>query len=122
MQAAGILPEEVIAQGRPFPMVAMTHIQNWIDLGIERQLFIPCDSQSVAMAVVGSLFARAQMDRLIASRNDLPLGINADSSSHTHRTQLGSLEGLASFILRGVQAFPLESTHPSPPNLDPNER
>ena len=95
IQSAGILPEEVFAQGRPFPLVAIQQTKEWIDLGIQKGVFAPCDSQSVAMLIVSSLFSRVQMSRLVEMRRDL------DISSSLHPA-LGSLDGLVKFLIKGL--------------------
>ena len=95
IQAAGILLEEVFAQGRPIPLVAMQETKEWIDLGIKNGVFMPCDSHSVAMLIVGSLFSRVQMSRLVEIHRD------RDISSSLHPA-LGSLDGLVEFLIKGL--------------------
>ena len=95
IQAAGILLEEVFAQGRPVPLVAIQETKEWIDVGIKNGVFMPCDSHAVAILIVGSLFSRVQMSRLVEVRCDL------DISSSLHPA-LGSLDGLVDFLIKGL--------------------
>ena len=108
IQSAGILPEEIFTQGRPFPLVAINQIKEWVDLGVQKGIFLTCDSHSVAMAIVGSLFAQVQISRLTKVHQDIYTSLWYDSTPD-------SLEGLVDFLIRGLcssTSFKTED-HPS---------
>lgn len=116
LQAAGVLPEEIFAQGGVHPFVACARVEEWLRRGVEAGLFAPCDTRAVAAGIVAAVFGRVQMSRLAASH----------SSASDALAQLGAIEGLVEFFARGLTAqAPLgapRAAHTPHPLQDPTQQ
>jgi len=117
LQAAGILPEEIFVHGGAHPFVACARVEAWLARGVAAGLFAPCDTRAVAAGVVAAVFGRVQMSRLAASHEGAAEAL----------AQLGALEGLVEFFVRGLTAptpaspvQPTSPTSPTSPIKEPN--
>lgn len=95
LRTAGIQPQEVFKEGRPMPLVACESISLWLKRGIQKGIFVSCDESSVALTIVGSLFARAQMQK-----------INQPAMNGGWSISLGTLEGSLAILIRGLLVQP----------------
>ncbi len=93
LQAAGVLHEEIFAQGSTHPFVACARVEAWLARGVAAGLFAPCDTRAVAAGIVAAVFGRVQMGRLASSHE----------SAAEALAQLGAIEGLVEFFLRGLE-------------------
>ena len=90
LRVAGISIEEVCKDRRPLPLIACEDITGWLKRGVQKGIFVPCDEAAVALMIVGSLFARAEMQRIV------------HLEQHKNPTALGTIEGSLQVILQGL--------------------
>lgn len=59
--SAGVKPTEIFPGHLPFPLVACQKIAAWIQVGVDREVFRPCDPHAVASIIVGTFFSRPRL-------------------------------------------------------------
>jgi AcrR family transcriptional regulator len=95
LRVAGVQPQEVFKEGHPMPLVACEYLSLWIKRSVQKSIFISCDENSVALTIVGSIFARTQMQK-----------INQPAMNGGWSISLGTLEGSLAILIRGLLVQP----------------
>lgn len=85
LQSAGVTPAELYKGCLPLPLLACKRMREWIDRGMQRGLFPPCDSAALASTIVGAMFVRAKLITLCTVHNTYVNSLStADGTMNDH--------------------------------------